>query len=75
MKIKKPWKKDLKLKRMFVVNEHIDTNNNIYIGGPGDNDDKMLGILSLNISIRTQVTFSCLKSTIETLEKVKYLQS
>ena len=44
VKIKKPWKKDLKLKRMFVVNEHIDTNTNTYRGGPGDNDDKMLGI-------------------------------
>ncbi|XP_057305066.1 arrestin domain-containing protein 3-like [Hydractinia symbiolongicarpus] len=45
MKIKKSWKKDLKLKRMFVINEIIDSNKDIYRGGPGDNDEKTLGCL------------------------------
>jgi len=45
IKIKKSWKKDLKLKRMFVVNEIIDVNQQRFRAGPGDNDEKTLGCL------------------------------
>lgn len=41
--IKKSWKKDLKLKKMFVVNEHIDINASNYDVAPGDEDQKTLG--------------------------------
>ena len=44
VQIKKSWKKDLKLKKMFVVNEVIDINKDKYRGGPGDNTEKTLGM-------------------------------
>ena len=41
--IKKPWKKDLKLKKMFVVNEKHDANDQKYNFAPGEEDEKVLG--------------------------------
>lgn len=58
MKIKKSWKKDLKLKRMFVVNEIIDVNQQRFRAGPGDNDEKTLGKLK-EILLDFKIIFKC----------------
>ena len=41
--VNKPWKKDLKLKKMFVINTLIDANDPKYQVAPGDEDQKTLG--------------------------------
>lgn len=43
--VNKPWKKDLKLKKMFIVNQLIDANDPKFNVAPGDEDQKTLGIL------------------------------
>lgn len=43
VKIKKSWKSDLKMKRMFSINQCIDVNEPKFNVGPGDEDQKTLG--------------------------------
>jgi len=42
--VDKPWKKDLKLKKMFVINQFIDANKPSFNVAPGDEDEKTLGM-------------------------------
>eukprot|EP00111_Clytia_hemisphaerica_P019703 TCONS_00058159-protein len=59
--IKKPWKKDLKLKKMFVVNQLHDANDQKYNFAPGEEDEKVLGCLccaSEPISLKAHINRS-----------------
>lgn len=60
--VKKPWKKDLKLKKMFVVNEIINANDPKYNIAPGDEDQKTLGCLCCEsgpITLSSHINRSC----------------